>query len=138
MAEVRAKTLEFHAAIDPEGRFCPEGSQPVELGEDWNAEALVLAGLLKCSLTSLAYHAKRTGVEARGRGDARGEITKRESDGRYALVRIDCNLDVELEPEPGADDVKALLFKGERDCFIAASLTVKPTYHWRVNGRELT
>ena len=131
---MRAKTLEFHAAIDSDGRFCPEGSVPVELGEDWNAEALVLAGLLKCSLTSLGYHAKRGGIETRGRGDAHGEITKRESDGRYAFVQIELDLDVSLDPSP--DDLRELLERAERDCFIGSSLTIEPAYRWIVNGEE--
>ena len=34
--------------------------------------------------------------------------------------------------------LRALTAKGERDCFIAASLTVKPDYHWTVNGEDFS
>ena len=30
-----------------------------------------------------------------------------------------------------------LLAKAERDCFVGASLTTAPTYHWTVNGEEI-
>ena len=32
------------------------------------------------------------------------------------------------------ETLRELLSKAERDCFIGASLAVKPTYRWRVNG----
>jgi hypothetical protein len=59
-------------------------------------------------------------------------VTKRDSDGRYAFVEVQCGLDVELTPEP--EDVRGLLASAERDCFISASLTVPTSYEWRVNG----
>jgi hypothetical protein len=34
-------------------------------------------------------------------------------------------------------DVRDLIAKGERDCFVGASLTAKPTYRWTVNGEEI-
>jgi uncharacterized OsmC-like protein len=94
------------------------------------AEHLVLAGLVRCSLTSLGYHARRAGIEVTGSGVASGTVTKRHDDGRYALVEITCRLDVELTPPP--DDPAELLGKAERDCFIGASLTATPTYVWNV------
>ena len=33
-------------------------------------------------------------------------------------------------PKPGDEELAELLAKAERDCFIGASLTVKPTYRW--------
>jgi hypothetical protein len=65
-------------------------------------------------------------------GSARGLITKRDSDGRYAFVEIECTIDIELDPPPPGPDLAALLEKAERDCFVAASLTVQPTYDWRL------
>ena len=59
-------------------------------------------------------------------------MTRRDEDERYAFVEITAELDVELEPQP--DDVAELLAKAERDCFVGASLTAKPSYRWRVNG----
>ncbi|HZB24053.1 MAG TPA: OsmC family protein [Gaiellaceae bacterium] len=132
---VRAKVLEFAASIDAEGRVAAEDCRMLELPPEWTAEHLLLAALLRCSLTSLRYHAKRIGSTASGGGSARGTITQRSTDGRYAFVEIDADLDVTLEPAP--DDVGELLLKAERDCFIGASLTAKPSYRWRVNGADL-
>jgi uncharacterized OsmC-like protein len=107
----------------------------LELPAEWTAEHLLLAALLRCSLTSLRYHAKRIGSTAAGGGSARGTITQRSTDGRYAFVEIDAELDVSVDPAP--EDVSELLLKAERDCFIGASLTAKPSYRWRVNGADL-
>ena len=135
---VRAKVLEFAASIDANGRVAAEDCRSLELPSEWTAEHLLLAALLRCSLTSLRYHAKRVGIEASGGGEANGTITQRPSDGRYAFVEIDANLDVTLEPAPAGDDLSDLLMKAERDCFIGASLAVKPTYRWRVNGTDVS
>ena len=129
---VRAKVLRFAASIDAEGRLCAEERAPLALPADWEAEHLLLAALVRCSLTSLGYHARRVRSNAAGTGEAAGEITKRESDGRYAFVEIRVELDVTLDPLPEA--VEELLAKAERDCFVGASLTVTPDYRWRVNG----
>ena len=43
-----------------------------------------------------------------------------------------------FDPLPPQDDIRALVEKGERDCFIGASLTVEPDYHWTVNGEDLS
>jgi hypothetical protein len=40
--------------------------------------------------------------------------------------------DVAFEPKPDDATVADLLAKGERDCFVGASLTAQPTYDWRV------
>jgi uncharacterized OsmC-like protein len=135
---VRAKVLEFEASIGAGGSLSAEECPPVQLPQEWTAEHLLLAALLRCSLTSLRYHAKRIGAEATGGGSARGSITKRETDERYAFVDIDVSLEVDLAPTPPDDETASLLAKAERDCFIGASLTVTPTYAWRVNGRELS
>ncbi len=103
------------------------------LGDTWTAEHLVLAGLVRCSLTSLAYHARRAQIAVTtSSGHAHGKITKRDADGRYAFVEVDVRLEVTLEPP--CDDVAELLAKAERDCFISASMTTKPRYAWTVNG----
>jgi uncharacterized OsmC-like protein len=135
---IRAKVLEFEASIAPDGHLFAEECPPLELPPEWTAEHLLLAALLRCSLTSVRYHARRIGVDASGGGRARGSITKREEDERYAFVEIEVSLEVGLAPTPPDDDVPSLLAKAERDCFIAASLTVTPRYAWRVNGRELS
>jgi uncharacterized OsmC-like protein len=134
---VRAKVLEYEAAIDARGQLSAEGCPPFSLPDEWQAEHLLLAALLRCSLSSLRYHAKRLGVQSRGGGRAAGTVTKRESDGRYAFMEIEAVLDVELEPEPTADALRELLLKAERDCFISASLSREPSYVWRVNGAHV-
>ena len=64
------------------------------------------------------------------RGSGRALVARRESDGRYAIVEADVELELALEPQAGELELAELLAKAERDCFIGASLTVKPTYHW--------
>jgi uncharacterized OsmC-like protein len=129
VAEPRAKVLEFEASVGTDGRLTALGESLLP-PEHWVSEHLVLAGLVRCSLTSLGYHARRAGIAVTGSGAASGTVTKRDGDGRYALVEITCRLDVELKPRP--DDTAELLCKAERDCFIGASLTAEPTYVWNV------
>ena len=133
-----ARRFEYAASLDGEGRLLAGGESPLEPGEGWSAEHLVLAGLMRCTLTSLAFHAERRSVSVRGRADAQAVVTKREEDGRYALVEIECGLDVELEPLPEDDALAELLALAERDCFVGASLTAPPRYEWRVNGEVVS
>src|SRR5918994_7545857 len=97
---VRPKVLDFEAAIDREGRVSAEGCPPLELADVWTAEHLLLAALVRCSLTSFRYHATRVGAEAAGGGTVSGRVTKRHEDGRYAFVEIALALEVELAPAP--------------------------------------
>ncbi len=129
MAEPRAKVLDFEASVGPDGRVTALGEALLP-PESWAPEHLVLAGLVRCSLNSLGYHARRAGIDVTASGEASGTVTKRDDDGRYAFVEITCRLDVELTPAP--DDLEVLLGKAERDCFVGASLTAKPTYVWNV------
>ena len=131
------KRLDYDVTIDRLGRVEAEGCEPLHLGETWTAEHLVLAGLVRCSLTSLRYHARRSGVDVIASGYASGVVTKRESDGRYGFVEVECRFDVELDETGDADLVRELLERAERDCFIGASLEPRPVYRWRVNGREI-
>ena len=59
-------------------------------------------------------------------------MTRRAEDGRFAFVEIAVEADVAFEPKPDDQTVADLLMKGERDCFVGASLTAQPTYDWRV------
>jgi len=104
----------------------------------WTPEHLVLTGLVRCTLTSFRYHARRAGHEPVTRGSVTGVVTRREEDERFGLVEARVELDVTFDSLPAPDEVRALVEKGERDCFVGASLTVKPDYHWTVNGEDLS
>jgi organic hydroperoxide reductase OsmC/OhrA len=129
---VSPKIFEYRASIDAEGALCAEERHRLDPGETWTPEHLVLAALCRCSLSSLRHHAEKAGLDARGAASASGVVTKRERDGRYAFVEIQCGLDVTVEPPP--EDPAALTALAERDCFIGASLTAKVEYEWRMNG----
>jgi hypothetical protein len=88
---------------------------------------------MRCTLKSLTFHAERRSVSVRGGAVAEAVVTKREEDGRYAFVEVECGLDVELEPLPEGEALAELLALAERDCFVGASLAVAPRYEWRVN-----
>ncbi len=126
----QAKVFEYVVEVDRAGRMTVPGGAQVERPEGWSADHLLLAALVRCSIDSLVYHAHRSGHEAAAAGSAQGTITRRESDGRYAFVSIEVSLDVQLTPR--SDDTAELIAKAERDCFVGASLTVEPTYTWRV------
>ena len=132
----RAQSFSYAVSIDRDWTATSEqGGSPIAEEEAWTPEHLVLAGLARCTLTSLRYHARRDGIEVAGGADAKGEVTARDTDGRYAFVRIKVELDVTLDPTPSS--VRELVAKAERDCFVGASLTAKPRYRWTVNGEEL-
>lgn len=135
---VTAKRLEFAASVDADGGLCAEGKESLDPGSTWTAEHLVLAALCRCSLASLRYEAKRAELEVRGRAAAHGVVTKRESDGRYAFVEIECTVEIDAPALTGDADAAELAAKAERGCFIGASLTAKPRYEWRVNGVAVT
>ena len=132
----QARTFSYAVSLDRDWvARSDEGGTPLPDEEAWSPEHLVLAGLARCTLTSLRYHARRIGVAIEGGANASGEVTQRDTDGRYAFVRVKVDLDVRLEPRP--QNVPELLSKAERDCFVGASLTVKPRYRWTVNGEEI-
>lgn len=130
---------QFRYAIGLErgGRVTADGHAPLELDPAWTPEHLVLAGLARCTLKSLRFHADRAGVDFLAGGSASGLVSKRAEDGLYAFVEIEARFEVELEPEPPGEELAALLAKAARDCFVGTSLTARPTYRWTVNGREL-
>lgn len=130
-----AKRFEFAASIDRTGGIISNEGDEVMLSAAWSPEELVLAGLGRCTLASLRYHARRAGLDLVGSASARGAVTKRERDGRYAFVELDVDLDVEIDPKP--EDLAELLAKTERDCFISASLTPPTRFGWRVNGEQV-
>jgi organic hydroperoxide reductase OsmC/OhrA len=132
---VTVKAKEFRYAVDlGEGDVVrTEDGTPLGGGPEWTPEHLLLAGLLRCSLTSLRHHARRAGIEVTtATGSAKARFARRESDGRFAVTETEIVLEVGLEPQPGEAELVELLAKAERDCFIGASLTVEPSYRWTV------
>lgn len=136
---VKSRVLTFDVSVDRDrAAHSGSGGSPIPARDAWWAEHLILAGLARCTLTSLDYHAHRAGLVSTGSATARGKVTKRDSDGRYAFVELDVQLEVELDPSPDDDAVRELVAKAERDCFVGASLTSSPRYSWTVNGEPLS
>ncbi len=133
MAAPRAKILEYDASVDRAGRIATGDGGPVALGDEWSADDLLLAALIRCSLESLVFHARRAGLDAVGSGKAQGTVTKNEGEERYRLVSAHVEIELEIDPRPDEAALAELLEKAERDCFVGASLLVKPTYDWRVS-----
>src|SRR5919206_296480 len=132
-----AKEFAYTIAQDAAGRVTTADAAPLDLEEAWTPEHLLLAGLARCTIQSLRYHARRAGTEVSATAKAAGRVTKREEDGRYAFVSFEVDLDVEFEPPPADDAVPELLAKAERDCFVGASLRPSPVYRWHVDGRAV-
>jgi uncharacterized OsmC-like protein len=135
----RPRVHEFDVTVDPDrvARSALGGS-PLPRQVEWWAEHYVLAGLVRCTLASMDYAARRAGVNAIGSGTAHGVVTKREEDGRYAFVEIDATFELQFAPLPDREGLEALLAKSEAGCFVGNSLTAKPRYHWVVNGEEIS
>ncbi|MDQ3821916.1 MAG: OsmC family protein [Actinomycetota bacterium] len=135
---VTAKSFAYAAAQDRAGRVSADNGPPGDVPADWKPEHLVLAGLVRCTLASLRYHARYAGIDdVVASAAARGRVTKREEDERYAFVEIDCDFDVELDSRLAPAEVAELVAKAERDCFVGASLTPSPRYRWTVNGEDV-
>jgi uncharacterized OsmC-like protein len=135
---VRAKELQYAVDLSAAGELTEEHGVALASPPEWSPEHLLLAALVRCSLKSLRYHSKPRGVEVRSAsGSGRTRVTRRETDGLYALVETEVDLAVELAPEPKPDGLTELLALAERDCFVGSSLTAKPSYRWVVNGRTI-
>jgi len=138
MATVSPRVLEFDVSVDRDRTAHSRlGGSAIPLEDEWWAEHLVLAGLVRCTLASMDYTAHRAGFEVVGAGEAHGTVTKREDDGRYAFVEVESHLEIELEPAPAAKVVRELIERAERGCFVGNSLTAEPRYRWTVNGAEI-
>jgi organic hydroperoxide reductase OsmC/OhrA len=126
-----AKVLEYAVELDNAGRMTIPGGGQFVPPEGWSADHLLLAALVRCSIDSLTHHARRGGHEVTASGEAQGTITKSGEDGRYRFVEIKVRINAQLTPR--SDAVDDLVAKAERDCFIGASLTLKPEYEWHVS-----
>jgi organic hydroperoxide reductase OsmC/OhrA len=134
----RPRVLQFDIAVDRAGDARSAlGGSPLPREAEWWAEHIVLAGLVRCTLASMDYAARRAGYKVASSGRAHGVVTKREEDGLYALVEIETTLDVQLAPVPEADALKQLVAKAERGCFVSNSLTARPRHRWLVNGEDV-
>ena len=132
------RVLEFDVSVDADRTArSGRGGSPIAAESAWSSEHLVLAAVVRCTLTSLDHHTKRDGLDATAAGSARGTVTKRESDGLYAFVDIEARYEVELPRAPDRAAVLDLLDRAERGCFVGNSFAVRPTYHWTVNGEEI-
>src|SRR3954469_20980666 len=128
---VTAKTFEYAVEVDGGGRMTIPGGGQFVPPEGWSADHLLLAALVRCSIDSFAYHARRAGHEAAATASAHGTIKKRGEDDGYRFVSIGVRIDAQLTPR--TNEVDDLIAKAERDCFVGASLTVKPEYEWHVS-----
>jgi organic hydroperoxide reductase OsmC/OhrA len=134
----KARVLEFDVAVDRDRTSSSGlGGSTIRREDEWWAEHLLLAALVRCTLASMDHAAHRAGFEVVGEGSAHGVVTRREEDGRYAFVEIDSRLEVELDPQPEPSVLRDLVARAERGCFVGNSLTAEPRYHWRVNGRDV-
>jgi organic hydroperoxide reductase OsmC/OhrA len=136
---IRARVLQFDVTVDRAGDARSAlGGSPLPREAEWWAEHLVLAGLVRCTLASLDYAARRAGVNVVSSGSAHGVVTKRPEDGLHALVDIETRLEVEIAPRLEPDGLHGLLSKAEHGCFVSNSLTAKPRHRWIVNGEEVS
>jgi organic hydroperoxide reductase OsmC/OhrA len=131
---VRAKHFDYWVTLDDEG-LSADG-QLLEL-DDAKAEHLLLAGLARCSISSLQYFARQQDVEVKASAYVSGTVTRREQDDRYGFTNVEYRMDVQLENGLSDEDLRALLESAEWGCFVSASLNPAPRYTWRVNGRDL-
>jgi organic hydroperoxide reductase OsmC/OhrA len=130
-----AKSFDYAVSLDETWDAWSDRGGGVLAGADeasWTPEHLVLAGLARCTLTSLRFHSVRAGVTLTSRARARATVTRRESDGRYAFVDVAFEGVVSFDPRPDDAAIAELLANAERDCFVGASLTAPPTYSWQV------
>jgi organic hydroperoxide reductase OsmC/OhrA len=130
------KAKEFRYAIDLDEGGVLRAEDGTELAVDaaWTPEHLLLAALVRCTIESFLYHARRNGVVLEGAsGSARTLFTRRGSDDRYAIAECDVDLRIRVVPHPGELELAELLRLAERDCFVGASLTVPPRYSWTVD-----
>jgi organic hydroperoxide reductase OsmC/OhrA len=136
----RARTFTFDVSLDREwaAHSARGGSAIPNEEEEWTPEHLVLAALSRCSLTSFRHHARRAGHEPELHATAHGVVTRREEDGRFAFVEIRVEVEAGFTSPASHEEIRELIVKGERDCFVGASLTAAPDYHWTVNGEDFS
>jgi organic hydroperoxide reductase OsmC/OhrA len=134
----RPRVLHFDVTVDAAGDARSAlGGSLIPKEDEWSSEHLVLAGLVRCTLSSMDYAARRAELASEGTGSAHGTVTKRGDDGLHAFVTIDTTLDVSITPAPDSATVAELVAKAEHGCFVSNSLTARPRHRWIVNGEEI-
>ena len=133
------RVLQFDITVDRSGdAHSALGGSALPREAEWWAEHLVLAGLVRCTLASLDYSARRAGVDVVSSGSAHGVVTKRADDGLHAFVEIETTLDVHVTPPLDDEGLRGLLARAEHGCFVSNSLTARPRHRWIVNGEEMS
>ena len=131
----RTKSFDYAVSVDETWDARSDRGGGVLAGAEeasWTPEHLLLAALVRCSLSSLRHHCVRARIVLTSSASAHGVVTRREDDGRYAFVLISVEANVSFDPKPDGATVAELLAKAERDCFVGASLLPSPIYTWRV------
>jgi organic hydroperoxide reductase OsmC/OhrA len=133
-----SRVLEFDVSVDDDrSSRSALGGTAIAREDAWWPEHLVLAALVRCTLASMDYSARKAGLDVVGSGRAHGTVTKRAADGLYAFVDIQSELEIQIDPAPAREIVAELVEKAERGCFVSNSLTTAPRHHWTVNGEEV-
>ena len=127
----QAKVLEYAVTVDRGGRMTIPGGAQIAPAEGWSADHLLLAALVRCSIDSLTYHARRAGHDVVAAGEGSGRVTKRETR-RAVRVRRALRADRRRAGARAPATREELLAKAERDCFVGASLTIVPDYDWHL------
>ena len=78
----------------------------------------MLAGLVRCTLASMDYSARRAGLDSKGAGSAHGTVTKRE-DGLHAFVAIETTFEIDIAPAPEPAALHELVARAEHGCFVS-------------------
>ena len=69
----KAKEFRYAVGLDRTGRVSADGQSPLDLDAAWTPEHLVLAGLVRCTLQSLRFHADPLGIDFVANASASGE-----------------------------------------------------------------
>src|SRR4051794_5396424 len=122
---------DYRIDLAADGTLTTERGHELHVPAKWTPEHLLLAALTRCSLLAVEYHARRASLEAGGTGWASASVDRRE-DGQWAMLDVECSLEVTVEPPPPPDQARELVAAAERGCFIGSSLQQKPSYRWRL------
>ena len=98
----------------------------------------MLAGLVRCTLASMDYSARRAGLDVDRRRQRARHGDEARDDGLHAFVDIETTLEVDIAPAPEPAALQDLVAKAEHGCFVSNSLTARPRHRWIVNGQEVS